>query len=42
MDIMMKLGWVFKTCGFKSEPNRGGMVARFNLPIIKSDRLCQV
>ncbi len=39
MDIMMKLGWVFKTCGFKSEPKKGGMIPRFNLPIIKSDRL---
>jgi len=39
MDIMMKLGWVFKTCGFKSEPKKGGMIPRFNLPILKADRL---
>ena len=39
MDIMMKLGFVFKTCGFKSEPKKGGMRARFNLPILKADRL---
>ncbi|NPA28061.1 MAG: (Fe-S)-binding protein [Epsilonproteobacteria bacterium] len=38
MDIMMKLGWAFKSCGFKSVENKG-MVARFNLPIIKTDRL---
>ncbi len=34
----MKLGWVFKSCGFK-EVDKKGMVARFNLPIIKADRL---
>ncbi len=39
MDIMMKLGWVFKTCGFKQEPKKGGMLPRFNLPILKADRL---
>jgi len=39
MDIMMKLGWVFKTCGFKNEPKKGGMIPRFNMPIIKTDRL---
>ncbi len=39
MDLMMKLGWVFKTCGFKEEPSKGGMRARFNLPLIKTDRL---
>ncbi len=37
MDLMMKLGYTFKSCGFKSE--KGGMVARWNLPIIKADRL---
>ncbi len=39
MDIMMKLGFVFKTCGFKQESKAGGMRARFNLPILKADRL---
>ena len=38
MDIMMKFGWVFKTCGFESVDNKG-MKARFNLPILKADRL---
>jgi len=39
MDIMMKFGWVFKTCGFKQEPKKGGMRFRFNLPVLKADRL---
>jgi len=39
MDLTMKLGYTFKTCGFKDEPKKGGMLPRFNLPIIKSDRL---
>jgi glycolate oxidase iron-sulfur subunit len=39
MDIMMKLGWVFKTCGFKSGPKSDSMLPRFNLPILKADRL---
>jgi len=39
MDIMMKLGWVFKSCGFKQEPKKGGMLPRFNMPILKADRL---
>jgi len=38
MDIMMKFGYVFKTCGFKEEPSKG-MHFRFNLPILKADRL---
>ncbi len=39
MDLMMKLGWVFKTCGFQEDIQRGGMIPRFKLPIIKSGRL---
>ncbi len=39
MDIMMKLGFVFRTCGFKDEPKKGGMIPRFPMPIIKSGRL---
>ncbi len=39
MDIMMKLGFVFRSCGFKDEPKRGGMIPRFPMPIIKSGRL---
>ena len=39
MDLMMKLGYTFKTCGFKDEPQKGGMIPRFKMPIIKSGRL---
>jgi glycolate oxidase iron-sulfur subunit len=39
MDLMMKLGYTFKTCGFKSDEKKGGMIPRFDLPILKSDRL---
>jgi len=39
MDIMMKLGYTFRTCGFKDDTKRGGMIPRFPIPIIKSGRL---
>jgi len=39
MDIMMKLGYTFRTCGFKDDTTRGGMIPRFPMPIIKSGRL---
>ncbi len=39
MDWMMKLGYTFRTCGFKEEPSKGGMIPRFPLPIVKSGRL---
>lgn len=39
MDIMMKLGYTFRTCGFKNDEKRGGMIPRFPMPIIKSGRL---
>ena len=39
MDIMMKLGYTFKTCGFKEDTKRGGIIPRFPMPIIKSNRL---
>ncbi|MBD3792901.1 MAG: (Fe-S)-binding protein, partial [Campylobacterales bacterium] len=39
MDIMMKLGYTFKTCGFKQDEKRSGMIPRFPMPIIKSGRL---
>jgi glycolate oxidase iron-sulfur subunit len=39
MDIMMKLGYTFKTCGFRDDSKRGGMIPRFPMPIIKSGRL---
>jgi len=39
MDLMMKLGWTFKTCAFEDAPAKGGMIPRFKMPIIKSGRL---
>ncbi len=39
MDLMMKLGYTFKTCGFKDDKKVEGMTARFKIPIIKSGRL---
>ncbi len=39
MDIMMKFGYTFKSCGFKEDTQRGGIIPRFPMPIIKSDRL---
>lgn len=39
MDIVMKLGYTFRTCAFSEKPERGGMVPHFDLPIIKSGRL---
>ena len=39
MDILMKLGYTFRTCGFKEEKRRGGIIPRFPIPIIKSGRL---
>ncbi len=39
MDLMMKLGYTFRTCGFREESEKGGMTPRFKLPIVKSGRL---
>lgn len=39
MDILFKLGYVFQTCGFKIKAQTQSMEPRFNLPIIKKDRL---
>ena len=39
MDILMKLGYTFRTCGFKDDTKRGGMIPRFPIPMIKSGRL---
>ncbi|HLD23683.1 MAG TPA: (Fe-S)-binding protein [Sulfuricurvum sp.] len=39
MDILFKLGYVFQTCGFKIKGEINSMQPRFNLPIIKKDRL---
>jgi glycolate oxidase iron-sulfur subunit len=41
MDIMMRLGFTFKNCGFESDTKRDGMIWRwkFKVPIVKIDRL---
>lgn len=38
-DIAFKLGWVFQTCGFKIKADVDSMNFRFNLPMLKADRL---
>jgi glycolate oxidase iron-sulfur subunit len=39
MDILFKLGYSFQTCGFKIKEELNSMEPRFELPIIKKDRL---
>jgi glycolate oxidase iron-sulfur subunit len=39
MDILFKMGYVFQTCGFKIKSDLDSMKPRFNLPLIKKDRL---
>lgn len=38
-DIAFKLGWTFQTCGFKIKDELSSMNSRFNLPMLKTDRL---
>ncbi len=38
-DLAFKLGWVFQTCGFKIQADIDSMSSRFNLPMLKADRL---
>ncbi len=38
-DVAFKLGWVFQTCGFKIQSDIDSMNSRFNLPMLKVDRL---
>lgn len=38
-DIAFKLGWVFQTCSFKIQADIDSMSSRFNLPMLKADRL---
>ena len=38
-DLAFKLGWTFQTCGFKIKADIESMHTRFNLPMIKTDRL---
>lgn len=39
MDLVAKLGFIFKTCGFSSNSIQSGMVSRFNLPLMKKGKL---
>jgi len=38
-DLAFKLGWAFQTCGFKIQADIDSMSSRFNLPMLKVDRL---
>lgn len=38
-DLAFKLGWTFQTCGFKIKADIDSMKSRFNLPMLKTDRL---
>ena len=38
-DLAFKLGWVFQTCGFKIKADTDSMSGRFNLPMLKADRI---
>jgi len=38
-DLAFKLGWVFQTCGFKIKADIDSMNSRFNIPMLKADRL---
>lgn len=39
MDLMARLGYVFRSCAFESRPQQDSMLPRFSLPIVKSGRL---
>lgn len=39
MDIASKLGYVFKSCAVKEDKKRGGLIPRFDFPMVKKDRL---
>ena len=38
-DIAFRLGYTFQTCGFKIKADIDSMHSRFNLPMLKTDRL---
>jgi len=38
-DLAFKLGWVFQTCSFKIQANKDSMTSRFNLPMLRADRV---
>ncbi len=39
MDLASKLGYVFRTCALKDDPQGRGAVVKFDLPMIKKGRL---
>ncbi len=39
MDIVMKFGFMFKTCALKQDGKDRGLFSRFNIPMMKKDRL---
>jgi len=39
MDLLMKTGYMFQTCGFKIKEQSNSMHLRFSLPMIKKERL---
>ena len=39
MDIVMKFGFMFKTCALKQDEKDRGLFSRFNIPMMKKDRL---
>ncbi len=39
MDILFKMGYVVQSCGFKIKEKQNSMQPRFNLPLIKKNRL---
>ncbi len=39
MDFLARAGYVLKSCAFKTDPKKGGMLARFGLPMVKKNRL---
>jgi glycolate oxidase iron-sulfur subunit len=39
MDMMFKMGYTFQSCGFKIKEEQSSMLPRFEMPIIKKDRL---
>ena len=38
-DLAFKLGWTFQTCGFKIKADIDSMSSKFNLPMLKTDRV---
>jgi len=39
MDWVMKFGFMFKTCAFATDEKKGGLLARFRMPMVKKGRL---